>query len=62
MNPGRCRSPIAPVADRVIRVTAHLALEPTRVLQYFTTAELLAHWRAEVENYEQLQRSDGQSQ
>ena len=46
------RSVIAPVTDRVIHVTAHLAVQPARAFEHFTKAELLTKWltaAAEVE-------------
>jgi uncharacterized protein YndB with AHSA1/START domain len=46
------RSVVAPVTDRVIHVTALVAVRPARAFEYFTRADLLTAWlsaAAEVE-------------
>ena len=38
------RSPVAPVGDKIIAVSALIAMRPARVFEYFTSAVLLRQW------------------
>ena len=46
------RSLVEPVADRVISISATLAVDPPRAFEYFTRVELLQAWLAPVASIE----------